>query len=327
MMASAPSKIAVDTSDTSARVGTGLVIMDSSICVATTTGLPARLADRVICFCSPGTFSSGISTPRSPRATITASARSRISPSRYTACGFSILAITAARPRVIFFASAMSSGRWMKESATQSMPVSSAASRSERSFSVSAENGTVVSGRLTPLRSDNLPPTSTRVTIRLLSTSVATSLILPSSSKSVWPGSMAAKISGCGSCARLASPGAGSSSRVKISSLVSVAGPAAKLPTLSLGPCRSTRMPIGRPCSQFDRADRRHEFAHAVVAGVAHVDAEDVGACREQLRDHIAVRGRRTEGRDDFCPAQTSHQLRLRDGGVGAAGRVAGGGV
>ena len=32
---------------------------------------------------------------------------------------------------------------------------------------------------------------------------------------------------------------------------------------------------------EFDRADRRHEFAHAVVAGVAHVDAEDVGACRE----------------------------------------------
>ena len=76
MMASAPSKIAVDTSDTSARVGTGLVIMDSSIWVATTTGLPARRADRVICFCSPGTFSSGISTPRSPRATISASARS-----------------------------------------------------------------------------------------------------------------------------------------------------------------------------------------------------------------------------------------------------------
>ena len=40
--ASAPSKIAVATSDTSARVGTGLEIMLSSICVATTTGLPAR---------------------------------------------------------------------------------------------------------------------------------------------------------------------------------------------------------------------------------------------------------------------------------------------
>ena len=121
--ASAPSKIAVATSDTSARVGTGLVIIDSSIWVATTTGLPARRAVRVICFCTPGTFSSGISTPRSPRATISASARSMISSSRFTACGFSIFAITAARPRVIFFASAMSSGRWMKESATQSMPV------------------------------------------------------------------------------------------------------------------------------------------------------------------------------------------------------------
>ena len=43
--ASAPSKIAVATSETSARVGTGEVIIDSSICVATTTGLPARAAD------------------------------------------------------------------------------------------------------------------------------------------------------------------------------------------------------------------------------------------------------------------------------------------
>ena len=123
MTASAPSKIAVATSDTSARVGTGLEIIDSSICVATTTGLPARRAARVICFWMPGTFSSGISTPRSPRATISASVKSMISASRATACGFSIFAITAARPRVIFLASAMSSGRWMNESATQSTPV------------------------------------------------------------------------------------------------------------------------------------------------------------------------------------------------------------
>ena len=102
---------------------------------------------RVICFCMPGTFSSGISTPRSPRATISASARSMISSSRVTACGFSILAMTAARPRVIFLASAMSSGRWTKDSATQSTPASSAASRSERSFSVSAENGMVGVGQ------------------------------------------------------------------------------------------------------------------------------------------------------------------------------------
>ena len=82
MTASAPSKMAVATSETSARVGTGEVIIDSSICVATTTGLPVARPMRVICFCTPGTFSSGISTPRSPRATISASASSMISASR-----------------------------------------------------------------------------------------------------------------------------------------------------------------------------------------------------------------------------------------------------
>ena len=93
MIASAPSKTAIDTSETSARVGTGAVIIDSSIWVATTTGLPARRAARVICFWMPGTASSGISTPRSPRATISASESSMISASRATACGFSIFDI------------------------------------------------------------------------------------------------------------------------------------------------------------------------------------------------------------------------------------------
>src|SRR5262249_40216660 len=77
--ASAPSNTAVATSDTSARVGTGLLIIDSSIWVATTTGLPARRAARVSCFWMPGTFSSGSSTPRSPRATISQSVKSMIS--------------------------------------------------------------------------------------------------------------------------------------------------------------------------------------------------------------------------------------------------------
>ena len=97
--ASAPSKTAVATSETSARVGTGAVIIDSSICVATTTGLPSRRAVRVMRFCRPGTFSSGISTPRSPRATISASEISMISSRRAIACGFSIFDMTSARPR------------------------------------------------------------------------------------------------------------------------------------------------------------------------------------------------------------------------------------
>ena len=55
MTASAPSKTAVATSAASARVGDGVSIIDSSICVATMTGLPACLHLRIISFCIPGT--------------------------------------------------------------------------------------------------------------------------------------------------------------------------------------------------------------------------------------------------------------------------------
>ena len=198
MIASAPSKTAIDTSETSARVGTGAVIIDSSICVATTTGLPARRAARVICFWMPGTASSGISTPRSPRATIRASESSMISASRVTACGFSIFDINSARPRAILRASARSSGRWMKDSATQSTPVSSTASRSARSFSVSAATGNSVSGRLTPFLSEIDVPATTLVTIDLPSQVTALSSSLPSSISRRSPGSTERRISGCG---------------------------------------------------------------------------------------------------------------------------------
>jgi hypothetical protein len=51
MMASAPSNTAVATSETSARVGTGDEIIDSSICVATTTGLPIRRSTVALSSC------------------------------------------------------------------------------------------------------------------------------------------------------------------------------------------------------------------------------------------------------------------------------------
>ena len=214
--ASAPSNTAVATSDTSARVGTGAVIMDSSICVATTTGLPSLRAMRVMRFCSPGTFSSGISTPRSPRATISASAISMISSNRAMAWGFSILASTMARPRTIFFTSAISSARCTKETAIQSTPSSRAASRSERSFSVMAETGISVSGRLTPLRLEMRPATSTMATARLGLASVMCRRTLPSSISTVWPGASARRISGWGRWTRVMSPGVLSSSRMKL---------------------------------------------------------------------------------------------------------------
>ena len=157
--------MAVATSDTSARVGEGETIIDSSICVATTTGLPMRRAVDTIFFCSGGTCSGGNSTPKSPRATITPSASSRISSNRPMAAGFSILASKAALLPMSFLPSATSSGRCTKDIAIQSTPCSNAKARSERSFSVNAAIGTTTSGTFNPLRFDSIPPTSTMVLI------------------------------------------------------------------------------------------------------------------------------------------------------------------
>ena len=78
MIASAPSNTALATSLASARVGRGASIIDSSICVATIVGTPRSSARRTSCFWMIGTSSYGSSTPRSPRAIITASTTSRI---------------------------------------------------------------------------------------------------------------------------------------------------------------------------------------------------------------------------------------------------------
>ena len=48
-MASACSRIAVDMSDTSARVGMGAEIIDSRSCVATITGLPSARHISTMC--------------------------------------------------------------------------------------------------------------------------------------------------------------------------------------------------------------------------------------------------------------------------------------
>src|SRR5271154_6983042 len=85
--------MALATSEASARVGRGFSIMDSSICVAVMTGLRYSAARRMMCFWIAGTFSGGTSTPRSPRATMMASATSRIESRCSTACGFSSLAM------------------------------------------------------------------------------------------------------------------------------------------------------------------------------------------------------------------------------------------
>ena len=97
---------------------------------------------------------------------------------------------------------------------------------------------------------------------------------------------------------------------------------------------RAASAPADRPGCRSAGRDRfstariaADQLAHAVVRGVAHVDAEHVGAGLEQPRDHRRHSGGRTEGGDDLGAAQPSHLAGLRgscDGacrpGVGSIG-------
>ena len=94
MSADVPSRTAFATSLASARVGSGRVIIDSSICVAVIAGFPCSSAQRMIRFWTSGTAAGPISTPRSPRATMTASEALTIASSSSSASAFSIFAIT-----------------------------------------------------------------------------------------------------------------------------------------------------------------------------------------------------------------------------------------
>jgi hypothetical protein len=71
--------------------------MESSIWVATMTGFAFSRQSCTARFCTSGTWSSGSSTPRSPRATITPSNASTIASRWVTASGFSTLASTGRR--------------------------------------------------------------------------------------------------------------------------------------------------------------------------------------------------------------------------------------
>ncbi len=310
MTASQPSKTAVATSDTSARVGTGAAIIDSSIWVATTTGLPARRAARVICFWMPGTRSSGISTPRSPRATISASLCSTIAARRSTACGFSILARMPARPRANLRTSARSSARWTKDSAIQSTPVLSAASRSERSFGVSAPKEMVVSGMLTPLRSERWSPTSTMVTTAILGRlgdAQAHAAIVEQQPVADFERREDFRM-GQLDARRIAGLGRAVEDEALAERQVDGRlgeGADAQLGSLQVDEDADRVAFLG-----LDRADGRHQLAHEVVAGVAHVDAEHVRARAEQLRDHRLVGRGGSEGGEDLGPPRPPHVSR-----------------
>ncbi len=174
-----------------------------------------------------------------------ASHRRAISRRCCTADGFSILAIRKARSPISSRASWMSCGRCTNDSATQSTPSSRPKLRSRRSFSVSGLSSSTASGTLTPLRSDNSPPATTRVSMASACLSITVRCRRPSSTSRLMPGCSASMISGCGRLTRVLSPGAGSRSRRRVCPRTSCTLPSAKRPTRSFGPCRSMRMPMG----------------------------------------------------------------------------------
>ncbi|MPN08492.1 hypothetical protein SDC9_155774 [bioreactor metagenome] len=211
------------------------------------TGLPALRQARTMRFWIVGTCSGGISTPRSPRATMIASAVSTMGSRLRMAIGFSSLATMPACPCTIALISRMSSARWTKDSATQSTPSARPKARSALSLAVSADSGRTTPGTLTPLRSDTVPPAITLVCAKSGPHASTRRRTRPSSMSRSVPASSAANISGCGSGARAASPAvAVSRSSRKAAPSSSRTGPAAKVPRRNLGPCKSIRMPTGR---------------------------------------------------------------------------------
>ena len=162
--ASVPSRMALATSLTSARVGRGQLTIESSIWVAVITGMPRPLHLRISSFWSNGTSSAGISTPKSPRATITPSHRGRIASIWSMASNFSIFATTGVLwpwEAIKALISSMSEGFRTKLRATQSTFCSRPNARSVRSLSVKARIESCTSGKFTPLLLESTPPTVT----------------------------------------------------------------------------------------------------------------------------------------------------------------------
>ena len=188
--ASVPSITELATSSTSARVGSGLSTIDCSIWVAVITTLFWASDSRMIFFCRPGSSASPISTPRSPRATITTSEASTISTRFSIASVRSILDTSAASlpwARAMARASFMSWALRQKDTAMKSTPILAAIPISSLSRSVSAPSDRPPPCLFRPLRSDSTPSLSTLHTMRSPCTSTTCSCIRPSSSSSTSP--------------------------------------------------------------------------------------------------------------------------------------------
>src|SRR4030095_1821826 len=192
MTASVPSRTALNTSLASARVGRLEGSMLLSICVAVITGRWVWLHSAMMRFWIAGTRCTSISTPRSPRATITQSVTAMISSRCSTACGFSILTTTRAGHSL-----ACSSCRNLATSSalrTNDKPTKSTSfacclvqSRSLRSLSVSDLTANSEPGKFSPCRERSCPASVTFNHALPGSVCVTTMATVPSAKRMVSP--------------------------------------------------------------------------------------------------------------------------------------------
>ena len=188
--ASVPSYTALATSVTSALVGRGLRIMESSIWVAVITGLQATLHFSMIIFWIYGTSCAGISTPMSPRATMMPSLASMMASRFSMPSAFSIFAMTAMLEPCserISLISRIAAAVLTNDAAMKSKPCSIPNKISALSFSVSAGSFTFTFGTFTPFFSPSSPPLTTVQTMLFPFTSTTSSSISPSSIRILLP--------------------------------------------------------------------------------------------------------------------------------------------
>ena len=249
MTQSVPSRMALATSVASARVGRRFLAMDSSIWVAVITGLPNRLARAMIRFWRMAISSMGISTPRSPRATMSPSAASSTSSIRSRMEARSTLAMmngwwprAAAALRTAWMSAAQLTNDWL----TASTPCSRANSMQARSWAVKAEMPRSMPGRLSPFFERRVPPTTTRVCTRSPSTVSTRTWMRPSLMNRTSSGRTTRGSSGRLTETSSRLPTSWRLVRVKRLPTLSSTGSSARVPMRIFGPGRSAMMATGR---------------------------------------------------------------------------------
>ena len=254
-----------------------------------------------MCFCRCGTSSSGQSMPRSPRATISASATSVIAASSASAALVSILATMPARSPTTSRSLTTSAARRTNDRATYSTPAAATASASTRSSSVGANICSRSHDRCTPgpaLRAaaaldlgdhgvvGHGRPRAARCRRRRARRGRRDRG--PSSSVGIVDGDDLGALLGAGpGTRRTRSPGARSTPR------------RGTPPARIFGPGRSASTPTGRPTRRGDVADRRQAREVLVDRAVAEVEADDVDAgAHHRLEPRRVVAGRSERGDD-----------------------------